>query len=324
MTPTFRWYIAEKSILTIPVNLSSKVGKALFKFVKSPFNYIGGKYRLLDQIMPLLPTDVETFVDMFSGGGNVGINATSRKVVFNDANSRINDVFRYFQKTPTEKVLSEIDETIKFYNLSKTNAKGYYALRDHYNQNPSPIELYVLSAFGYNYQIRFNKSGGFNNPFGKDKHGLSDSMRNNLVEFCRKLDEVDATFSDHNFIDFPTDDLIPRDFVYLDPPYLVTSGEYNRSTAFFDKWGERQELTLLELLSDLTSKKIPFALSNVTEHKGARNESLLRYLEKHPNLTVHEIASKYSNSSYNTRREGSREVLVSNYRLLPNGTAIVE
>ena len=292
------------------------------KFVKSPFNYIGGKYRLLDQIMPLFPTNVETFVDMFSGGGNVGINASSRKVVFNDANSRINDVFRYFQKTPTEKVLSEIDEIVKSYNLSRTNANGYYALRDHYNQNPNPIELYVLSAFGYNYQTRFNKRGKFNNPFGN--RVLSDSMRSNLVEFCRKLDEIDATFSDYDFSDFPTDDLTPRDFVYFDPPYLVTTGVYNTASAFFGKWDEKQELALLELLSDLTSRNIPFALSNVTEHKGAKNELLLQHLEKHPNLTVHKIASNYSNSSYNTRREGSREVLVSNYHLSPNGTAIVD
>lgn len=37
-------------------------------FRKSPFNYIGGKYKLLPQLLPLFPKDAETFVDLFAGG----------------------------------------------------------------------------------------------------------------------------------------------------------------------------------------------------------------------------------------------------------------
>ena len=42
--------------------------------IQSPLNYTGGKYRLLSQILPLFPDDIETFVDLFCGGCNVGIN----------------------------------------------------------------------------------------------------------------------------------------------------------------------------------------------------------------------------------------------------------
>lgn len=38
-------------------------------YIKSPLNYIGGKYRLLKQILPLFPANIDTFVDLFSGGG---------------------------------------------------------------------------------------------------------------------------------------------------------------------------------------------------------------------------------------------------------------
>lgn len=37
-------------------------------YVKSPLNYTGGKYKLLDDIIPLFPIKVDTFVDVFAGG----------------------------------------------------------------------------------------------------------------------------------------------------------------------------------------------------------------------------------------------------------------
>ena len=44
------------------------------RYIKSPLNYTGGKYRLLDRILPAFPRDYHRFVDLFSGGFNVGIN----------------------------------------------------------------------------------------------------------------------------------------------------------------------------------------------------------------------------------------------------------
>ncbi|MCA6072598.1 MAG: DNA adenine methylase, partial [Endomicrobium sp.] len=40
-------------------------------FIKSPLNYVGGKYKILPQIIPLFPKDINCFVDLFAGGANV-------------------------------------------------------------------------------------------------------------------------------------------------------------------------------------------------------------------------------------------------------------
>ena len=37
-------------------------------YIKSPLNYVGGKYKLLNEIIPLFPNDINTFVDLFGGG----------------------------------------------------------------------------------------------------------------------------------------------------------------------------------------------------------------------------------------------------------------
>ena len=57
--------------------------------IQSPLNYTGGKYRLLSQILPLFPKNIDLFVDLFCGGCNVGVNAASRRVVFNDQNREL-------------------------------------------------------------------------------------------------------------------------------------------------------------------------------------------------------------------------------------------
>jgi len=63
------------------------------KYLKSPLNYIGGKYKLLPQILPLFPNHISTFVDLFSGGCNVAINVKADKIICNDINTKIIDMF---------------------------------------------------------------------------------------------------------------------------------------------------------------------------------------------------------------------------------------
>lgn len=54
------------------------------KFIKSPLNYVGGKFKLLPQIIPLFPTNINRFFDLFGGGFNVGINVSSQETIYND------------------------------------------------------------------------------------------------------------------------------------------------------------------------------------------------------------------------------------------------
>lgn len=58
--------------------------------LQSPLNYTGGKYKLLPQILPLFPKDINLFVDLFCGGCNVGLNVKSNRVIYNDLNSALN------------------------------------------------------------------------------------------------------------------------------------------------------------------------------------------------------------------------------------------
>ena len=41
---------------------------------KSPIFYMGSKYRLLNQLLPLFPEECNTFIDAFGGSGVVSMN----------------------------------------------------------------------------------------------------------------------------------------------------------------------------------------------------------------------------------------------------------
>ena len=59
------------------------------KFIKSPLNYTGNKYRILPQITKYFPKKVNTFVDLFCGGATVGFNIDANKIILIDSNPRI-------------------------------------------------------------------------------------------------------------------------------------------------------------------------------------------------------------------------------------------
>ncbi|MGM9522571.1 MAG: Dam family site-specific DNA-(adenine-N6)-methyltransferase [Oscillospiraceae bacterium] len=280
------------------------------KYIKSPLNYIGGKYKLLPQLLPLFPKDISTFVDLFSGGANVAINVQARKIICNDLNSKIIELFRTFQQMDTDEILARIDGNIEKYGLSKTNEEGFKAFREHYNLTRDPIDLYTLTCFSFNYQFRFNNSLEYNNPFGRNRSQFSQQMRGNLTAFLRKLKDSDVTFLNRDFAEFNLGQLGPQDMIYCDPPYLITTGSYNDGNRGFKDWGDREERQLLEFLDEADRRHIRFALSNVLEHKGRRNDRLIAWSSGY---NVHELVSSYANSSYNTTKGVSREVLITNY-----------
>ncbi len=280
------------------------------EYIKSPLNYIGGKFKLLPQIMPLFPKNIHTFVDLFCGGANVAINVNADVIHINDINAKLIDMFRAFKQTSPQEILSHISRRIDEFGLSKTNERGFLDFRDYYNETGDPVDLYTLSCYSFNYQLRFNSELKYNNPFGRYRSRFSDRMRANLLAFLEKLHTAQFIFSDNDFTNFDVDSLACDDFVYCDPPYLITTGSYNDGKRGFKDWTENEERQLLDMLDRIDRKGVRFALSNVLFHKGRENKLIDKWRTAY---RVTDIDGDYSNSSYNTDRGHSREVLITNY-----------
>lgn len=284
------------------------------KYIKSPTNYIGGKWRLLNQLIPLFPRDISTFVDMFAGGMNVSANVESSLTYVNDINYKVLLMFKTIVETPIDIVLHHIDKQISTFGLSKTNADAFNRFRDFYNKKQNPLDLFILSCFSFNYQFRFNSKGEYNNPFGKNRSWYSKETEKKLIAFKQKMGEKKIIYSAKDFRDFDLSALDSNSFIYCDPPYLLTTGSYNDGKRCFGDWLVKDEVDLLSFLDKVNSLGIKFALSEITIKGSQRNEVLIEWSKKY---NVHIINSDYSNCNYQVKSKDSftEEVLVTNYAI---------
>ena len=286
--------------------------------IKSPLNYIGGKYKLLSQIIPLFPSKINRFVDIFAGGCNVGINVNADKVYFNDNLVFLIEMYKAFKKNTLDDTITHLEEQINKYSLSLTNEEGYKKIRYDYNQKKVALDLFVLTAYSFNHQIRFNNKHEFNTPFGRNRSSFNLSMKQNLEKFINKLKTIEAEFTSQSFEDLKFSSLDNQDFVYFDPPYLITTGTYNDGKRGFKGWSAKEEKRLFEIMDFLDQKKVKFALSNVIEHKGNSNELLKDWIRNNKNLQINYIDSNYNNSNYQIKEKAiykTTEVLITNYEV---------
>lgn len=303
--------------------------------LQSPLNYIGGKFKLLPQILPLFPQNIDTFVDIFCGGGDVGANVQSQFVHFNDINHNVVGIINAFKALDKEETFHIINQTIKKFNLSDVSTNGYeyyqcnstqglgnynrqpfLNLRNYFNNLQQRdyqyyILLYVLVIYSFNNQIRFNSQQQFNLPVGK--RDFNNKMKEKLNSFIDRLKQIHCDFSSVDFQQVQYNQLTQDDFIYADPPYLITCATYNEQGG----WTQQTEKSLYQYLDNVNAQNIRFALSNVITSKGKTNHILQKWLNDNPQYICHHLNYNYSNSNYQTtdRTSGSDEVLITNYSL---------
>jgi len=296
---------------------------------RSPLFYVGDKYKLIDEIKQYFPDNIRHFVEPFVGGGSVFMNVEARDYLLNDLDANIIQLHRLLSANSNsgEAFIKDLLEKTASYGLScsylrddvpkelksqfpKTyfaeyNRDGYNKMRKDYNRSVTrdPRILYLLLIYGFNRMLRFNSHNDFNIPVGNVDFNA------NVVNALKSYFNVVAyrhiywTSLDFRiFIDQLT--LNTEDFVYLDPPYLITFSEYNKL------WNLDIDLELLSVLDKLSSRGIRFAISNVTHYKGRVNETFLCWAKKY---NIYHVNSNYISYHDNTIKNFD-EVLVTNYK----------
>lgn len=287
-------------------------------YIKSPLNYIGGKYKILNQIIPKFPKKINTFVDLFGGGFNVGINVDAETVVYNDVIEPLCELMNYFSDNEADEVIKKLEDNIKNNSLDKENTDAFLQLRNKYNHNiyenedEKILDFYSLVLYSFNYQIRFNQNMKYNTPFGKNRSSYNPNIKKNLEKFIKKINKTNVKITKDKFADFDFSNLGEDDFVYCDPPYLITTGSYNDGNRGIKDWTLEDEKKLLDILDDLNSRSVKFALSNVLIANDKKNEILTEWSKKY---MVYIIENSFNNSNYRRKKKDDTiEVLITNYR----------
>lgn len=296
---------------------------------RSPFFYVGDKYKLVGQLKSIFPKQIARLIEPFCGGGSVFLNTSATEYLENDNNKWMIKLHKYLYSFGNKPGLffKKFDSLVKEYGFSasylginvpeelkKKHIKTHYAVfnkdaykkaRDDFNKDQNnTLLLYLLLVYGFNHMIRFNSSGDFNLPVGNVdyNHNVIDAL-NGYFEFARNCQNMSFYAKDYKkFLSELT--FKEGDFVYLDPPYLISGSEYNKY------WTEKEEKELLETIDNLNKKGVKFALSNVLTHKGKTNSILKEWSSKY---NVHFLKSNYISYYDNTVKKDTTEVLITNY-----------
>lgn len=298
------------------------------KTYRSPLFYVGDKYKLYPKISKYFPRTINRFIEPFTGGGSVFLNVTANEYLLNDIDSNVINIHNFLIEQSKNPVVffDSVFSIIKKYNLShsyvediipqelknewvktyyaKFNKEGFDKLKNDYNSNKKKniLELYILLIYGFNRMLRFNSKGEYNLPVGNVDFNKNTFTA--LNDYFRLVKQKELKFYNLDFIDFFEQIAFQEnDFVYLDPPYLITFSEYNKL------WNEKNEIRLLSFLKRLDSEKVKFAISNVTHYKGKTNNLFLKWSKS---FNSFEIKSNYISYHDNSNKE-FKEVLITNF-----------
>lgn len=287
-------------------------------YLRSPIPYMGNKYKLLKDLIPLFPKECDVFIDLFGGSGTVSMNYQGKtKTVYNEFNHNIVELVKVMVNNKPNELDKYWKEKINQYNLPTESTKEkdiYLARTDNYNKmredyNKSEIrdyrDLYLLSCYSINHLIRFNSNSEFNASSGIVNYNDSNYQRvKDMNDVFKDVEiwEKDALTLDLTEFDKDT-------FIYCDCPYLNTEAVYNEKRAF-GGWNIESDYKLFELLEKANQKGIKWGLSNVFINRGKENTHLIEWCKRN-NWKVYHLDRNYN--PFSRGNSNNDEVYICNY-----------
>lgn len=185
--------------------------------IKPPLKWAGGKRWLVPYLRPIWePHREKRFVEPFCGGLAVSLGLMPRKAWINDINQHLINFYSELKKGFKADLEFVNDEVSYKTNKTKFNT----LLKDNKAESKEAAELfYYLNRTGFNGLCRFNNSGFYNIPYG----------RNKTINYLHDFFEYKKYFRRWKFThkDFKEMKLRDDDFVYADPPYDVPFTQYS-------------------------------------------------------------------------------------------------
>lgn len=260
---------------------------------KSFLKWVGGKGRIIPQLLPHLPTG-RRLIEPFVGGGSVFINTNYDSYLLADSNRDLIDVYLWLRTSPARL----IKETRELFN----SKPDFNDVRLQFNCTLSSFTIERAAQFLYlnrhcfNGICRYNKKGEFNTPRGKYKSVYFPESE--LIAFSNKLNRQSISIRDDDF-----EDTIATagdgDVIYCDPPY-VSGAQNNIFTGYTSRGFDCQSTELLEIsLTDAVSRGATAVVSS-------SNNSFVKHIFR--DFKIHEIDAPRSVAA-NGNRSPAREII---------------
>lgn len=179
-----------------------------------PFvKWAGSKRLLLGHLIPHLPSDYDTYLEPFLGGGSVFLHLAPKKAILSDACEPLIATWIAVQRNP--------EGVFKAATAHSMNEVTYYRVRDAepagYLQRAG--RFIYLNKGAFNGLYRENLRGKFNVPWGRPKSSFV-ADKANLKSVAKLLQQPGVSISCADF-EVTIDRAAAGDFVFADPPYVT-------------------------------------------------------------------------------------------------------
>lgn len=226
--------------------------------MRSALKWAGGKKKVISHIAAMLPKrGKKRLVEPFVGGGSVFLNLDFDEYLLVDMNADLIALFNILKNQPK----CFIEDARKFFDGSANQPEKYYQLRTKFNESKDPYErsliFLYLNRHGYNGLCRYNKSGGYNVPFGRYKHPYFPEAE---IEFFAQRAQK-ATFIQGDF-ETAFANLRASDVVYCDPPYSPINPTSNFTAYAGNSFTDDDQKRLIACAEIAKNEGIPTLISN--------------------------------------------------------------
>lgn len=222
--------------------------------IKPPLKWAGGKTQLIQQFIPLLPSNIESYAEPFFGGGAVFFALRPFKAFLMDNNQELIN----FYTVVRDHLEDLIDDLKKHVNT----AEYYYRIRALDLSKLSNVErasrFLYLNKTGYNGLWRVNRQGKHNVPYGryKNPHIFNED---NLKKVSEALANADIRCCDFAHV---LDVAETGMFIYMDPPYHPLSETANFTSYTADAFNEDDQRRLADVCRQLDKMGCFVMISN--------------------------------------------------------------
>jgi DNA adenine methylase len=223
--------------------------------------WVGGKGRLLGQLLPLLPPGARHMrhVEPFAGGAAMFFARRPPRALLCDVNAALVATYRA--------VRDQVEEVIRaLAPLAARHGKDhYYEVRARYNASREAphgpersAQFIYLNKTCFNGLHRVNRRGEFNVPAGRYK--------NPRILDPEGLRAASAQLARAELSSEPFEALLrrarPGDFVYLDPPYEPVSRTASFTGYASGGFAQPDQVRLRDVFDELTARGCRCMLSN--------------------------------------------------------------
>lgn len=224
--------------------------------------WVGGKTRLLPELLERRPTTFRRYFEPFVGGAAMFFRLNPSDAVLSDCNPDLVNMYRC--------VAWNVEAVIKRLRAHKRNhsTEHYYETRDRFNSTRGPRQgrtsveraaaFIYLNKTCYNGLWRVNSRGGFNVPMGRytDPPICEPTRLRAASRVLQKARLEVGSYAD------AVADAGAGDFVYFDPPYHPVSPTANFTSYTAGDFGEDDQRELASLVRHLDERGVHVMLSN--------------------------------------------------------------